>query len=151
MRMSRDYDPKAVIVKQMEDAVRSRGWIIDSPLDGIDRMQPLAEKAGIRVFGPDYLLAIYDRSGQYTAGKILVPPAYLEDKVQGKVALVVGIGPLCTGPEYENWFGGHPPRIGDWVMTSIRDGLTFLVGGVAMKLVEYKYLRMCTLEPDLVL
>ena len=149
--MSRDYDPKELIIKQLEGVLGPRGWGVDSPLTGIDRMQPLAEKAGIRVFGPDYLLAVYDRAGQYTAGRLLVPDAYLEDKVQGKVSLVVGIGPLCAGPEYDAWFQGHAPQLGDWVVTSIRDGLTFLVGGVTMKLVEWKYLRMCTFEPDLVM
>jgi|SRR5215472_6626810 len=151
MRMSRDYDPKAKIIEQLEGVVGPKGWIVDSDATGMERMQPLAEKVGIRVFGPDYLLAVYDRAGQYTAGRIFVPDKYLEDKVQGKVALVVGIGPLCQGEEFMQWFGGKPPGLGDWVVTSIRDGLTFLVGGVTMKLVEWKYLRMTSFEPDLVM
>ena len=149
-RMSRAEDPKARIMREIEATLRPWGWVIDTDLAGIDRMQPLTEKAGIRVFGPDYLIAIYERSGQYTSGQVLVPPSYMEDRIQGKMGLVVGVGPLCQGEEYENWFGGNPPRVGDWVVTSIRDGLTFVVGGMAMKLVEWKYLRMTSFEPDLI-
>jgi len=146
--MSKDYDPRSLILDKLENRF---GITNSAPAVFEDRMQPLATKAGIRVFGPDYLLAVYDRAGQKTRSNIIVPKEYIEDKAQGKVALVVGIGPLCQGEEYENWFGGHPPQIGDWVVTSIRDGLSFLVDDITMKLVEYKYLRMTTVEPDIVM
>lgn len=167
VRMSREYDPRSVIIQQIEDTakstlkVRGREFALNVDMHGVDRVQPLITHLGIEITGPDILLAVYDRSGQYSAGKILVPPAYMEDKIQGKVAMVMGIGPLCelneTDPnardhaEYMNWFRGRPPRVGDWWVTSIRDGLTFLVGDVVMKLVEWRYLRMRTAEPDLVM
>jgi hypothetical protein len=75
----------------------------------------------------------------------------MEDKIQGKVSLVVGIGPMCKGQEYLDWFNNQPPQLGDWVVTSVRDGLTYMVGGLVMKLVEWKYLRLATLEPDMVM
>jgi hypothetical protein len=148
--MSRKIDPKATIIQKIESAASEWGVTIDCGDAGIARMQPLAEKLGIEIAGPDVLLAVYDRSGQYTSGKVYVPDAYLEDKVQGKVALVLGMGPKCCGQDFDNWFGGRPPQIGEWWVTSIRDGLTFLVDKVVVKLVEYKYLRMRTLFPDLV-
>jgi hypothetical protein len=153
-RMSRDYDPRAVIVKQIEEVARSRGWAVQSDAQGIDRMHVIAEMLGLRVTGPDVLLGVYDRSGQYTSGKVLVPPAYLEDKVQGKVAMILAMGPLCRGPEYEEWFGGpaNTPHIGEWWTTSIRDGLTYMCGaGLVLKEVEWKYLRMKTDEPDIII
>lgn len=151
IKMLDDRDPKGKLIETFETSLKPWGYTLDDDtLVGVERMQPLASKVGVRVFGPDYLIAIYERSGQYTGGKILVPDSYLEDKVQGKIGLVVGIGPLCKGPEYEDWFNGHPPQLGDWVMTSVRDGLTFIVGGIVMKLIEWKYLRLTTLDPDLV-
>lgn len=167
MRMSRDYDPRALIIQQIEETakstlkVRGRDVVLSSDAQGVERVQPLLSWLGIEITGPDILLAVYDRSGQYSAGKILVPPSYMEDKIQGKVAMVMGIGPLCelyeTDPssqyyaEYNEWFRCKPPRIGEWWVTSIRDGLTFLVGDVVMKLVEWRYLRMRTAEPDIVM
>lgn len=151
--MLRDRDPRAKMIEKLEEELRRPPWgiVLDSSLTGIDRWQPLKAMAGIKVWGPDYLLMVYDRSGQYTSGKVLVPDAYLEDKVQGKISLVCGVGPLCKGPEYEDWFGNDPPKVGDFVMTSIRDGITFLVGGIVFKLVEWKYLRLCTVHPDMVM
>lgn len=164
MKMRRDHDPRAVIIEKIEDQARQYGWLIESEAVGIDRMQPLQEKLGIRVTGPDVLLAVYDRSGHYTNGNILVPPSYMEDKVQGKVALILALGPLCRGSDFEEWFGGverdpdtgdiirdYLPKVGEWWVTSIRDGLTYLSGGgLVLKTVEWKHLRMRTLEPDLV-
>ena len=151
IKMLHDRDPKGKLIEKFEQELKPWGYTLnDDTLVGVERMKPLAAKAGIRVFGPDVLLAIYDRAGGYTGGKIYVPDKYLEDKVQGKIGLIVGMGPLCDGHEFLEWFGEHPPKLGDWAMTSIRDGLTFIVGGIVMKLVEWKYLRLTTLDPDMV-
>lgn len=145
-----DENPKGKLIARFEQELKRWGVLEDDTLVGVERVQPLAQKVGIRVFGPDIMLMIYERAGQYTSGKVYVPEAYLEDKIQGKIGLVCGIGPLCRGPEYEQWFGGEPPKLGDWMMTSIRDGYTFVVGGIVMKSVEWKYLRLATWHPDLI-
>lgn len=151
LRMLRDRDPRGRLIEKIEAAVRPWGIVVDPSIKGIDRLQPLRQAAGLRVFGPDCLIAIYDRSGQYSAGKVLVPDSYLEDKVQGKVAMLCGIGPLCKGQEYLDWFDQEPLNVGDWVITSIKEGFTFLVGDVVFKQIEWKYLRLATLEPDMVM
>lgn len=150
VRMLHDEDPKGKLIRRFEEELKRWTVLEDDTLVGIERMQPLAARIGIRVFGPDILLMIYEKSGQYTSGKVFVPEAYIEDKVQGKIGLICGIGPLCEGPDYERWFGGKTPKLGDWMMTSIRDGYTFVVGGIVMKQVEWKYLRLATLYPDVI-
>jgi hypothetical protein len=65
IRISQDYDPKALILDKLSDQT---GFIEYDPTASVtDRMQPLTDKTGIRVSGPDYLLAIYDRAGQKIA------------------------------------------------------------------------------------
>jgi len=143
-------DQRLKLVEKFEDSLKQWIQLDDETLVGFERMQPLAVKAGLRIFGPDCLVMIFDKSGQYTSGKIYVPDAYLEDKVQGKMGLLCGMGPLCKGPEFDEWFGGKPPRLGDWVMTSVRDGYTFVVGGIVMKSVEWKYLRLSVFDPSMI-
>jgi hypothetical protein len=65
IRISQDYDPKALILDKLSDQT---GFIEYDPTASVtDRMQPLTDKTGIRVSGPDYLLAIDDRAGQKIA------------------------------------------------------------------------------------
>ena len=150
-KMEHKRDPREVMMEEFEASLSKWGYIVKDPtLVGIERLQPLASQAGIRVFGPDYLLMHYDKADKKTSGGIIVPGNYVEDKVQGKIAMVCGIGPLCRGDEYLDWFGDNPPKLGDWVMTSIRDGQHFVCGGKNMKLIEWKYLRLSTVDPDLV-
>jgi hypothetical protein len=150
LRVSADIDHRAVIVSKLEDGLQGRGWILHSELQGFDRFSLLRDMLGVQICGPDLLLAIFDRAGYQSFGKVFVPDNYLEDKIQGKVALVLAVGPLVNGPEVEAWFGGNPPKVGDWVVTSIRDGLNYVVNNVVMKTVEWKYIRMKILHPDMV-
>ena len=149
MLMDPSWDARAHILDTIAKSVGTNGHAVDF-VPVCDPMQPLAEKTGVRVFGPDYLLAIFDRAGQKTSSNIYVPNGYIEDRVQGKVGLVIGIGPLCKGEEYLEWFGGHPPKLGDWVISSIREGISYLLGDQPVKSIEYKYIRMASGRPDIV-
>ena len=114
-------------------------------------LQPYLDKTDIRkrIFGPDVLLAIYDRSDKITAGGILIPGTNREDQFQGKVGLVLALGPRCYGEHFDSWFGDHPPKPGDWMAANTREGTTFLIGKFMCRVVEYQFLRFGTAVPDL--
>lgn len=115
----------------------------------LDEITPYLEKTKIRAVGHDVLIAMYNRAGKQTAGGLFIPDSNREDEYQGKVGLIVGMGPLCRGEAFEEWFGGEPPIIHDWIGINVRDGMSMLVGKTACRLVEWKFLRFPTVVPDL--
>lgn len=119
----------------------------------LDALTPYLEKTKLRVFGHDVLIAVYNRSGQKTAGGIYIPDANREDEFQGVIGLIVAMGPLASdnNPEFVEWFGGQHPKLGDWIGFNIRDGVAYKVGGTTCRLIEWKYLRLGVAVPDLVM
>ncbi len=119
----------------------------------LDALRPFLDKTEIRPFGHDVLIAVYSRAGEKTAGGIYIPDSDREDEFQGITGLILAMGPLASDshPEFNAWFGGNPPRVGDWIGFNVRDGISFKVGGTACRLIEWKYLRFATLTPDAVM
>ena len=114
-------------------------------------LRPSLEKTKIRAVGHDILIAMYNRANKKTSGGIIIPGSNREDEFHGKVGMIISLGPMCseeTSPGYNDWFGGHPPKIGEWWGVSVRDGVSALVGKTACRLVEWKYLRFQTQAPD---
>lgn len=137
----------AQIIQMRDDADTARQQILDD-------LKPYMERARPRPVGHDVLLAMYDRAGKRTAGGIIIADNNREDQFQGKVGLVLGLGPMCSdelSPGYSEWFGGNPPKTGDWVAVSVRDGVSILIGKTMCRLVEWKFLRLQTLAPDTVM
>lgn len=110
---------------------------------------PYLEQTRMRAFGHDVLVAVYDRSGKQTRGGLYLPQTAEEDKFQGKVGLILSMGPLCSGPEFQAWFGDEPPQVGDWIGFNVRDTFALTLGSTACRVVEWKYLRFATDVPDL--
>ncbi len=120
----------------------------------IDEVSPFLEKTGIRTFGADVLIAVFSRAGFKTAGGIVVPMGYQEDRYQGITGLILSMGPMCCeekSPGYLDWFGDRPPKVGDWIGFSVRDGISVLLGERPVRFIEWKYLRFPTNVPDLVM
>ncbi len=79
--------------------------------------------------------------------------AIQEDEFQGITGLILAMGPLASdaNPDFGPWFGGTPPRVGDWIGFNVRDGTRIKLGGTTCRLIEWKYLRFATLMPDSVM
>lgn len=117
----------------------------------MDRLRKNLERSNARAVGHDIWLAVYDRAEGKTAGGIIIPETIQEDRFQGKVGLVISVGPMCHKHEdWHDWFGGQPPKLGDWVGVNIRDGFSFMIGDVDVRSVEWKYVRIQADVPDLV-
>lgn len=127
-------------IRMAESGNDLKSELLDKVLPGLDRR--------MRPFGDDVLILVLDRAGRKTAGGLHLPETYAEDKFQGAIGLVVALGPLCKGPQFEDWFGGDPPKVGSWVGFSVRDGVRAGLKGNVMRLIEWKYLRFGTDEPD---
>ena len=75
---------------------------------------------GVEVFGTDMLVAIYKRPEKTKTGIILVDDTRGEDVHQGKVGLVLKMGPTCFVDDEGNKF--RDIKEGDWVVFRPSDG-----------------------------
>lgn len=92
-----------------------------------------------RPVGAGVLLVMYERGNQKgggevkTKGGIIVPNtatgALAEDKYQGKVGLVVALGPIAFTEDASHRWGDAVPQVGDWVLISIGDSYSFDLPG----------------------
>lgn len=117
----------------------------------LDQIETVTAKSRPRVYGHDILVAVYNRADQKSKGGILIPGTNREDEFQGKVGMVVAVGPMCceeNSPGYQAWFGDEAPKRGDWVILNTRDGFSVLMGDMLFRLVEWKYLRLGADTPD---
>ncbi len=95
--------------------------------------------ASIQPLGAQVLLVMYERGKQkgggdtMTAGGIIVPITaqgiMAEDHWQGKVGLVMAMGPIAFKDDTSHQFGGVTPKVGDWVMINIGDTYSFDLPG----------------------
>ena len=93
------------------------------------------------------LVATYIRP-EKTAGGIIRPIDNIkEDELQGKVGLILKMGPQAT--EYTD---DTPAtcQVGDWVVYDIKAGWAVTINEVACRLVPYARLRMRISSPDVV-
>lgn len=94
----------------------------------IEQIEPLGDRV---------LLVMYERTKQKgdvrTAGGIIVPEtkngSAVEDKWQGKVGMVVKMGPLAFTEDETHKWGGVVPKVGDWVMISVGNSYSFDLPG----------------------
>lgn len=93
-----------------------------------DDLAPYLSK--LLVMNADVLLSPYVRSNKTAGGIHLIDKTSDEDIYQGKVALVVKMGPLAfkDDPERGIKFIGRQPAIGDWVVYRLSDTSQFAIG-----------------------
>lgn len=119
----------------------------------LDEMLPLVEQAGLSAVGHDMLIGIYNRAGRKTIGSIIIPENNREDEFQGKVGIILDIGPACFGAKYDAWFGDKKPKpqVGDFFGINTRDSMAYLLGSHTVRSVEWQYLRFRVEVPDMVM
>jgi len=83
-------------------------------------LQKVGDLSGVEVFGSDILVAIYKRPQKTRSGIILADTTRDEDKFQGKVFLVLKLGPTAYLDDEGNKF--RDIKEGDWVVSRASDG-----------------------------
>ena len=93
-------------------------------LHEVDPKEALLDKvgdlSGVDIFGSRMLVAIYKRPEKTKSGIILTDATRKEDIYQGKVGLVIKMGPFCYVDEDGNKF--RDINVGDWVVFRPSDG-----------------------------
>ena len=131
------------------------------PITTPDKPQATADEinAGIGAVLPNFtifhnliLVGIYMRgSVKELAGgrKFYIPDsAAKEDQYQGKVGLVLALGPLAFKDDARNDFAGQKVEIGQWVAFRVSDGFPIDINGIHCRLMEDVHIKMRISAPD---
>lgn len=95
----------------------------DDEREWVDKtMSKAGDMADIDLFYGQVLVAKHIRTTVGTIGLIASHQTQLEDRYQGKVGLVLKIGPLAFLSDNNRNFGGANPKVGQWVMYRASDG-----------------------------
>jgi co-chaperonin GroES (HSP10) len=90
---------------------------------------------GLTMLGADVFIVMYERvkgtggSENRTRGGLIVPDVSGgttgEDKWQGKVGLVMKMGPIAFQEDDAHQWGGIAPKVGDWVIINVSQTFSF--------------------------
>jgi len=108
----------------------------------------LGDLNNIKVFNNQVLVAIYKRPQKTKSGILLTDDTRNEDKYQGKVGLVVKMGPLAFVDDDETWFKDVEIKEGDWIFFRPSDGWQMNVHGVDCRVLRDVDIRGTINEPD---
>lgn len=104
---------------------------------------------GIQVMGADVLLGIYVRPDKTAGGIILSDKTRGEDVYQGKVAMVLKLGPLAFQEDAANKFPVKP-QVGDWVTVRVGDTFQLQIGDQPCRLADENDIRLVVERPDVI-
>jgi co-chaperonin GroES (HSP10) len=124
MTMDHSSDPKAGILKDIGDL------------------------STIELFNNQVLVAVYVRPNKTKSGIYLPDATVAEDKIQGKVGLVVKKGPLAFVDASEQWFTDIEVNEGDWVIFRPSDGWNISVNNMTCRILEDTAVRGKITSPD---
>ena len=101
------------------------------------------------VFHSKVLVAGYVRPAK-TAGGIILPDKVIEeDRFQGTVGLVIGLGKGAFKDDNIAKFNGDKLKVGDWVLTVAADGVAMFINEVPCRLFDDTRILMKVKNPEL--
>jgi len=120
-------------------------------------LDKIGDLSGISVYGQDVLVAVYMRPEKTKSGIILTDTARGEDAFQGKVGLIVKMGPTAYLDEDGNKFRNI--EVGEWCVFRASDGwpVTLNTGksvsskdATLCRIITDINIRMTVASPDLI-
>lgn len=117
-------------------------------------LDSLGDISGIEVFHNLVMVATHIRPSITTGGIHLPDRSLLEDRFQGKVGLVVKMGPLAFKEAPGAQFGGIEIKEGDWVFYRPSDGMEMFSvaedGGTSCRLLDDTLIMGRVQDPSMV-
>ncbi|WP_421696920.1 hypothetical protein [Ancylobacter sp.] len=130
---------RALLVDHADDPKQE---ILNRVAPYLDDIQPMAAQV---------LVGIYLRPEKTASGLYLTDRRREEDTYQGKVGLVLKVGPLAFTEDAHHQFGGVVPRENDWVIYRIGDTFPFVLDEQQCRFVEDVAIKAIIQKPDVVL
>lgn|SRR3954466_6505332 len=110
-------------------------------------LDAVGDLSGYDIFHNQVLVAVYVRPN-ITSGGILRPDENIkEDEYQGKVGLVVKLGPAAFQDTEDETFNGQSLQIGDWVVFRTGDGWQLTIRDTACRILTDRTIRMRLKNP----
>lgn len=125
-------------------------------LHTVDPVRALKAKVGdlskLEVFHNKILVAIYQRPESLDLGGgkklFLSDQTRKEDEWQGKVSLVMKLGPLAFKDDAHNKFEGQQVAPDEWIASRPSDGWSLKVNGVPCRMLEEVHIQARLNHPD---
>lgn len=119
----------------------------------VDPRKALSEKAKtfiakVRPLGARVLIATYMRPAKTAGGILLTEQTLDEDRWQGKVGLVVALGPLAFKEDEHHIWGDLKPKLGDWVLVNVGDTRKLDMEKNPCRFVEDVHIQAIIDDPD---
>jgi co-chaperonin GroES (HSP10) len=111
-------------------------------------LDDIGDISAFEIFNNQILIAIYIRPNKTKSGIYLSDQSREEDKVQGKVGLVVKKGPAAFVDETSEWFKDISVDLNDWVVIRPSDGWAITVNNVLCRIVDDTAVRGKIDVPD---
>lgn len=108
----------------------------------------------VTLSGYQVLIGIYTRPEKTMGGIYLTDNTRKEDEYQGKVGLVLKMGPHAfkkVHADDKTNFGGVIPNIDDWVFYRVLDGFDITLNGFRCRILEDNRIRGIVARPDVLM
>jgi co-chaperonin GroES (HSP10) len=103
---------------------------------------------GVEIFNNLVLVALYERPETTKGGIILPETAKAEDEYQGKVGLVVKLGPTAFKDPENKWFVDQDVKIGDWLVFHASDGRRIDLNNTKFRYLQDTAIKFRVDHPD---
>ena len=124
MVMDHEVDPKAKLLEQLGDT------------------------SNIEIFNNQILCAVYVRPQKTKSGIYLSDKTIDEDRFQGKVGLLIGMGPAAFQDDSGEWFNNATFKMHDWLVFRPSDGWSITVNGVLCRMMADTLVKARISSPD---
>lgn len=108
----------------------------------------LGDLSNIEIFNNQILVAVYIRPQKTKSGIYLSDKTVDEDRYQGKVGLLVKMGPEAFRDENGQWFADEKFSLHDWLVFRPSDGWNITVNGVLCRMLSDTQVKMRVPTPD---
>lgn len=106
-------------------------------------------KHGTKVLHSQVLVAGYVRPAKTKSGLWLTDKTIEEDRFQGNIGMVIGMGPGAFKDDTIAQFHGIKLEIGDWVMYVPADGISLFINEVPCRLFSDTRILMKVTDPEI--
>lgn len=134
----------------------SAGMTALKMIHAVEPKQEILDEIGaligdVEPLGAQVLVAAYVRPEKTAGGIILADNTRGEDNYQGKVGLVLKLGPLAFADDAQHQWGARKPVVGDWVIFRVGDTFPTILGKRQCRFVEDVSVKAILARPDSVL
>lgn len=123
--------------------------IMDHEVDPREKIiKELGDLSKIELFNNQVLCAVYIRPTKTKSGIYLSDNTVAEDRFQGKVGLLVGMGPSAFQDDSGQWFNQTAFNLHDWLVFRPSDGWNITINGVLCRILSDTQIKMRISAPD---